>query len=397
MLACIVELYGNAQLLVESNGNVAVKPASDTLSSYFSVNSSGAPNITNYFVSDNDLMDIGMWLSKRGTPITNHDFSMGINSDVYTTPTSMKKAFGLYTHVYKTNGDSNSGRSYGLYAIAGNSSSGYNYGVFGTLCGNYHGAGVYGSSVTSDGGIDTQGRYAGFFRGDVKITEKAYASFFLQPSDLNLKDNIESVRKECIDDVMKLNVVKYNLKQRIIDTGDTASVTEYYYTDNSELLKKKHYGLIAQELQEIYPDLVYEEADGFLAVNYMEIIPLLIKTIQELKIQMDNLENRPDKSPERKEEGTKATDLLSSSILFQNNPNPFTENTEVRCYIPKEITYAVLYIYDMNGLQIDSRSIKDRGNVSLIIEGRSLNAGMYLYSLITDGIVVDTKRMILTR
>lgn len=58
---------------------------------------------------------------------------------------------------------------------------------------------------------------------------------------------------------------------------------------------------------------------------------------------------------------------------------------------------AVLYIYDMNGHQIDSRAITERGNASLTIEGNSLDAGMYLYSLITDGTVVDTKRMILTK
>jgi len=56
-----------------------------------------------------------------------------------------------------------------------------------------------------------------------------------------------------------------------------------------------------------------------------------------------------------------------------------------------------LYIYDMNGHQIDKRPIYNRGYVSIIIQGSSLDAGMYLYSLITDGAVVDTKRMILTK
>lgn len=54
------------------------------------------------------------------------------------------------------------------------------------------------------------------------------------------------------------------------------------------------------------------------------------------------------------------------------------------------------YIYDMNGLQIENYPITERGNTSLIIDGGTLKTGMYLYSLILDRCVTDTKRMILT-
>lgn len=40
---------------------------------------------------------------------------------------------------------------------------------------------------------------------------------------------------------------------------------------------------------------------------------------------------------------------------------------------------------------------QNRGEASITIDGGSLNAGMYLYALIADGKVVDTKRMILTK
>ena len=398
MLTCIVVLSVKAQLLVESNGNVAVKPSTDPLASYFSVNSSGNATATTFINSNVSGKDIGMWMLKRTPNETNNDFSMGIDIDANTATLSSKKSFGYYTHVYKTSGiDSDSGRSYGVYAMAGNATSGWNYGVFGTINGENDGAGIFGSSINQDCGFNTHGRFAGVFHGTVASTDAFWGTAFISTSDYRLKDSIESVKTLCIDDIMKMNVVTYKLKQHFADTGDTTTIPVNYYTDDTGLLDKNHYGLIAQELQEIYPDLVYEGKNGYLAVNYMEIIPILIKTIQELKIQVDNLENKPDKSPERKEEGIKSTDLLSSSILFQNNPNPFIENTEVRCFVPKEITNAMLYIYDMNGLQIDNRIIKERGTVSLVIEGNSLNAGMYLYSLITDGFVVDTKRMILTK
>lgn len=224
-----------------------------------------------------------------------------------------------------------------------------------------------------------------------------YASAFYVTSDYRSKENIESIDAGSIEDIMKLNVVRYNLKQYVVDTGDTTTVPVYYYTEDPGLLQKSHYGIIAQELQAIYPDLVYESGDGYLSVNYMEFIPLLIKTIQDLKLEIEVLKDNTDKAMPRNEGTTNNSNILSSAYLYQNNPNPFTENTTVKCLIPKEVSSAVLYIYDMNGRQIDSRTVAERGEISLTIEGGSLDAGIYLYSLITDGSIIDTKRMILTK
>ena len=195
-----------------------------------------------------------------------------------------------------------------------------------------------------------------------------------------------------------MNVVKYNLKPRYVDSCDTTAIQKSYFTDDSKLLERVHYGLLAQELQDLYPDLVYEGEDGYLSVNYIELIPILIKSIQDLSAKVDALEGKPNKAALRTSETTQVQNQLPiQASLFQNNPNPFTENTTVRCIIPTGISKAVLYLYDMNGRQIDSMPIVERGDVSLTIEGNSLDAGIYLYSLITDGDVVDTKRLILTK
>ncbi len=50
----------------------------------------------------------------------------------------------------------------------------------------------------------------------------------------------------------------------------------------------------------------------------------------------------------------------------------------------------------MQGLEILSYNLKERGNGSKIIQASELKAGMYLYTLIADGNIIDSKRMILT-
>ena len=85
------------------------------------------------------------------------------------------------------------------------------------------------------------------------------------------------------------------------------------------------------------------------------------------------------------------------AILYQNNPNPFTADTKIEYQLPLSTQSATLYVYDMNGLQKAEYPILSFGEGSVVVSAGVLDAGMYLYSLIVDGQVVDTKRMILTK
>ncbi len=51
----------------------------------------------------------------------------------------------------------------------------------------------------------------------------------------------------------------------------------------------------------------------------------------------------------------------------------------------------------MNGTQLKRYPITERGKGNVIIQGSEFVAGMYLYALIADGKVIDTKRMIFNK
>ena len=56
--------------------------------------------------------------------------------------------------------------------------------------------------------------------------------------------------------------------------------------------KKIRYGFSAQDLQKVYPDLVIENADGRLSVEYMGLIPVLVEAMKEQQIKIDELEKK---------------------------------------------------------------------------------------------------------
>ena len=422
----------NAQLRVDKNGRVGVgleietPNLNDTLKSRFTVNSIGSTSSTVYIESKKEAQS-GLYV--RGHSEEKSTF-YGIRSN--TSALLGKRAvYGMYSTISLA---SSTTSTVGVFGKAGNSSGMKNFGVAGVLfdaasgANGYNGAAIYGNSLTSTSDlINIEGRYAGYFNGNARVTGVLTAGSVVTSSDYRLKENIRSLSPTdgCLSKLMDMNVVEFNNIQREYETSNLVEDTDEselmemdslttiaglntedensracWYEEDSPIIKNKHYGLIAQELKEIYPDLVVESQDGFLAINYLEIIPLLIRSVQELKCELDASKNnnapvQRESTRSAKEEAT-AIDAIVTA-LYQNTPNPFTESTLIRCDVADDVVKADLYIYNMNGEQITEYAITERGETSVVIDGGILNAGMYLYALIADGQVIDTKRMILTK
>ena len=80
--------------------------------------------------------------------------------------------------------------------------------------------------------------------------------------------------------------------------------------------------------------------------------------------------------------------------LGQNAPNPFGSSADVRLSVPSDAKSATLCVYDMTGKQLRQISVSDRGETVVSLSADGLSAGMYLYSLIVDGSLIDTRRMV---
>ncbi|MGB3181723.1 MAG: T9SS type A sorting domain-containing protein [Cyclobacteriaceae bacterium] len=155
-------------------------------------------------------------------------------------------------------------------------------------------------------------------------------------------------------------------------------------------------GFKAQEIRSVLPEVVSEGEDGYLGINYDAIIPVLVAALQEQNQEIASL--KEELQAVRNSSSAQDMNNVPDRIeLFQNEPNPFNSETNIRLNLPQNVQNATLYIYDMNGKQIKEMNLEERGQVSARIDGGELGAGMYIYALVADGEAVDSKRMILTR
>ncbi len=230
-------------------------------------------------------------------------------------------------------------------------------------------------------------------------------------SDRRLKKNINTFNYG-LEEVMQLNPVTY----------------EYNGKANFRNAGQQQIGLIAQDLKAVAPELVstftHEEEDAesrvvkseeYLMISESSIKYMLINATQEqqkiIDSQQETMDSQEDKiaSLEGRLEqieallnaqGTSASqtiELGTSAELFQNQPNPFSETTRIQYSLNKDVQNAVMQITDINGSVLKTVRLENATNGEVIIKAQELSSGTYFYSLIADGQLISTKKMVLTK
>jgi flagellar biosynthesis chaperone FliJ len=91
-------------------------------------------------------------------------------------------------------------------------------------------------------------------------------------SDSRLKKNQKSI-EDSLHKIKKMSAVSYEWK------------------DDSKTGQKKDIGLIAQEVQPVFPEIVSQRKDGFLAIKYEKIIPILVEAIKQKQQKINKLKS----------------------------------------------------------------------------------------------------------
>ena len=297
--------------------------------------------------------------------------------------------------------------------------SGMNFGVYGYLPAagsgylNY-GAGIYG---TTNSTLKTlSGRYAGYFDGYVGIYGNMSVSGTINGVVISRGTSNNDSRSAAITDETSSEVTNSLSALRLSSfyfdqPEDTRVAFEPNEQDNENnvsrnnsqqdpdemrVFSRKHYALNANQLEEVFPDLVYENEDGSKSINYVEMVPILVQAINELQSQVNELKGGQEGSV-KKATGINAAESVRLLSLSQNKPNPFSTQTDIEVSVPETVQTAFLYVYDLQGKKVQQVDITARGKQTVKLDAADLAEGMYLYSLIADGKVVETRRMIVEK
>ncbi len=339
-------------------------------------------------------------------------------------------AIGVYGSSY-TASPSNAGRSYGVWAQAGNATNTANYGLYAQLIGSHSGTAVFGHDRVNNPSASTllpSGiSYAGYFIGRgyfsdnvgigytnpyyrLQVNGDVYASGLFLGSDKRFKKNIHLL-KGSLEKINQLEGVSYNFK--------TEGWKEHNFTDKDQI------GFIAQKLRAIFPELVNEDKEGYLAVNYVALIPVLTEAIKELdtkntelevhleekmteleetRVKVETLEERLEKL-EALMQGNQVESVISPKkeqdssfenegvFLKQNRPNPSKNSTEIEYVLTNDLRNAQFILTDMSGKQLQQFQLNDTKGI-ITVNTSLLTAGTYVYSILANGKIAASQKMV---
>lgn len=111
----------------------------------------------------------------------------------------------------------------------------------------------------------------------LEVIGQVKASSFTTTSDQRLKNDVRPLRG-ALTGVLALRGVRYTWNELGVQHGGTAG--------------QQQVGLIAQELEKVYPELVSTDPKGYKSVNYAQLAPVLIEALKEQQAQIEALQQR---------------------------------------------------------------------------------------------------------
>ena len=262
------------------------------------------------------------------------------------------------------------------------------YGVYGGLgeSGFGYGAAIYGTIYSTPKIFDN--RYAGFFDGPVAITSGLYLKggthTYFWTQDL---DDVTPMGINSAETGPSISNQMSSLQLALYEDEDTSALTmqtndlrgNIAQFTGKDLASNVHYGLSAEQLEKVFPNLVVDDGQGNKFINYIEMVPLLVQAINELSAEVTIL---------RQELGVQ--DPTKPALKAKGKEE---DADHVTLTIPDDALRTAIRIYDMSGKLVCSKDVEEKGRVRLSDYTKRLPIGTYTYSLLVDGKVQATRKM----
>lgn len=209
----------------------------------------------------------------------------------------------------------------------------------------------------------------------------------INTSDMRDKKNIKDLNYG-LREIMQLHPVSFNWKRGI---------------DNGTKL-----GVIAQEIQKVLPevvrdyDIVTDEETGKqtkvpserLGVMYSDIIPVLINAIQQQQKEIEELKETVQQLSGSNQVSGLSGQVSGASALEGAKPNPVTSSAVISYKASgKNIQ---LVFTDVNGNIVKQMQVNSAAG-SITVDCSNMSSGTYSYSLIADGKIIDTKKLVVAK
>jgi hypothetical protein len=233
------------------------------------------------------------------------------------------------------------------------------------------------------------------------------------------------------------NISDMNLKQDIEEFTDGLDVLlqfqpkTYKYNGTYQLSPERTYvGVVAQDVAEVAPymvntvtltDTATGDSNDFLSYDGTALTYIIVNAFKELEQRV----SAHDQLAEQVEQLNQQVTLLQQSlaeccnspahrlngedsdlspavplrsfgeyVILNTDPNPFSDHTRISFSVPEGTAKAEILVTDPTGGLVNRFELRERGTGEVTLYGSSISSGMYVCSLVLDGRIAVSRRLI---
>jgi hypothetical protein len=242
-----------------------------------------------------------------------------------------------------------------------------------------------------------------YYHGYITLEDSSQPTI---PTETDYWDNItllgsNTSQQAILDNIMGLNVVEYNMKMNINEENLlylSEEEKDHYIKYREEIHSQRRIGLLPEELRAILPQVVVDLQDGTVGINYLDIVPVLVSCIQELKIQLDTRTEKIVDAMSRSVSPSAVREVRSAigNTLLSVAPSSANESSRVRFLLTDDVSNAYLTVTDMSGRVMTKLPVSP-SDTDASIDSGVLSEGIFLCTLYADGKNIGTKRLVKTK
>lgn len=239
--------------------------------------------------------------------------------------------------------------------------------------------------------------YAGWFQGAVEINGPLTVMGVSVPSDKRYKTNIRKF-ENALDKVLQLDVKRYQFTEAHEDIN---------FPEGEQI------GFMAQDLERFFPELITtqqhqtlnfetgsrNEAVELKTVNYLGLIPVLIKSMQEMQDQHESETATLRSEVQALKAIVSATDGadVGPASISAPVPNPARSSARIEYQLPESAKSASIAVVDLSGKEVQRVQLGNELSGTAQLNTSTLPAGVYFCNLLVNGSSVKSSKMVVNR
>lgn len=224
-------------------------------------------------------------------------------------------------------------------------------------------------------------------------------------SDARAKTNIQTLSNG-LETVLNLRPVSYYWKNTNSETDNQPMMLAMEYGDLTTISnpgdsiytaiggpsgeRNAQYGFLAQEVEDVIPDIVQTGEDGVKMMNYIALIPMLVQSIQELHAVVEQQNAVIENLSAVK---FNAASAAPTDCLISCSPNPTRGDMTFAYSLADGTESARIVITNLSGLQKKSVACDLRAT-AVTTSLSALQPGVYIATLVVDNTVKDSKQIV---